>query len=84
MENHSYLPDAGYVNLDEAAIIFLADKLFLGDRPCSIEQRYEHRLLEYAGDPAAEKTILARKERAQMLYSLYLDSLQPEDRTPKQ
>lgn len=84
MENHSYLPDTGCISLDEATIIFLADKLFLGDRPCSIEQRYEHRLLEYAGDPAAEKAILARKESAQMLYSLYLDSIQPEDRTPKQ
>lgn len=84
VENHSYLPDRVLYELDETIIVFLADKLLLGDRPCTIEQRYEHRMLEYAGDPAAEEAIRARLEQAKQIYSLYLDSLQPEENGLKQ
>ena len=69
MERHTDLPERKTVTPEEL-VVFLADKLVMGDAPCTMEERYQRRLEEYGADPEAAAAILRRREQA-MKWSEY-------------
>jgi molybdenum cofactor cytidylyltransferase len=50
--------------LDEAQIVYLADKLVLGDRVVTLDERFGARLQQVAADPDAWEGVLARLAEA--------------------
>lgn len=44
---HEHLPEKKTKEIDEAAIVYLADKFFLGTELCTLKARYEQRLAKY-------------------------------------
>jgi CTP:molybdopterin cytidylyltransferase MocA len=52
----------------EAEVVFLADKLTDGDRPVSLEDRYQEKRKQFAGDSEAQLAVSARMEEARRSY----------------
>jgi molybdenum cofactor cytidylyltransferase len=50
--------------VDEAQLVFLADKLVVGDQCVNVEQRFARKLEKYGGDPAVAARIMQRRESA--------------------
>jgi putative nucleotidyltransferase with HDIG domain len=50
--------------LDEAQIVFLADKLAAGDRLVDLEARFDRKMAKYGQDPAGAARIVRRRENA--------------------
>jgi len=50
---------------DEAAIVYLADKLLEGDRPVPLAQRFERSMARFAADPEAMRVVSARRATAE-------------------
>lgn len=50
--------------LDEAQIVFLADKLAAGDRLVDLEERFDRKMAKYGEDPAVAARIVRRRENA--------------------
>ncbi len=53
--------------LDETQIVFLADKLVIGDRCATLEQRFGRKMRTYGRDPQAAMAIGRKKENAQCI-----------------
>lgn len=51
-------------DLDEAQVVFLADKLVKADRPVRLDERFAPRLARHASDPAVRDAVLARQREA--------------------
>ena len=68
MEHHTHLPGSMQHILDEAAVVFRADKLFINDRPCTIEERYALRALEF---PDAAALITEKAGQAKDILTLF-------------
>jgi HD superfamily phosphohydrolase YqeK len=60
---HMDLPAESASVLDEAAILFLADKLVVGDRPGNLETRFNRKMAKYGAD-ARTVAAIARRRRA--------------------
>lgn len=71
VESHGFLPKGWKGQVDEKLIVFLADKLVRGDRPCTLEERYQSRLSEFAGNAAAEAAVRRRWEEARRAQEAY-------------
>ena len=71
--------------LTEQEIVFLADKLFQGTNPVSLDQRYGKTLQHWKDDPEAVAAISGRLSRAKKLLQRYEDEAGinvPEDLPP--
>jgi molybdenum cofactor cytidylyltransferase len=64
VRSHMELGDAADGALDEAQVVYLADKLVRGDRYTGLEVRFAERLERDGRDPAAREAILARRDEA--------------------
>jgi molybdenum cofactor cytidylyltransferase len=53
--------------VDEAQLVFLADKLVVGDQRVNVEQRFARKLEKYGGDPAVASRIMQRRESARRI-----------------
>jgi molybdenum cofactor cytidylyltransferase len=53
--------------LDDAAIVYLADKLVRGERTVLLRERFEPALQKFSTDPAAMEAILRRLETAEQI-----------------
>lgn len=62
--SHMELPDYKAGNIDEAAVVYLADKMVQGDRVVYLENRLIHEKLRYAEDTALLQRICGRLEKA--------------------
>jgi len=60
--SHTDLDFSG--RIDESAIVYLADKLMSGERPVTIEQRFEVALRRFSDDPPALEAAQRRKATA--------------------
>lgn len=72
---HEHLPEKKTKEIDEAAIVYLADKFFLGTELCTLKARYEQRLAKYTGDREAEAAIRRKQETAEKMLQIYRDFL---------
>jgi putative nucleotidyltransferase with HDIG domain len=61
---HMDLKVDGEAPLDEAQIIFLADKLAAGDRLVDLEERFDRKMAKYGQDPAVADRIAHRRDNA--------------------
>lgn len=52
VKSHMRLPDGFQPEISELAVVFLADKLFIGSQAVSVEKRYAEKLLASRGQPA--------------------------------
>jgi hypothetical protein len=50
--------------LDEAQIVFLADKLAAGDRRVDLEERFNRKIAKYGRDPEVAARIARRRDNA--------------------
>jgi molybdenum cofactor cytidylyltransferase len=64
VRRHMELGDAAGGTLDEALVVYLADKLVRGDRYVGLEERFAERLERGGRDSATRKAILARRDEA--------------------
>jgi molybdenum cofactor cytidylyltransferase len=62
---HMDLGGPGGDTVDEARVVFLADKLVKGDRVVGLERRFAVRFARWAGDPAMLATTYRRKAQAE-------------------
>lgn len=51
-------------SVDEAQLVFLADKLVVGDQRVNVEQRFARKLEKYGADPEVAARIVRRRESA--------------------
>jgi hypothetical protein len=56
--------EVGAGPIDEAQIVFLADKLVAGDRLVDLEERFELKMAKYGHDPAVAARIARRRDNA--------------------
>ncbi|MBQ3276945.1 MAG: histidine phosphatase family protein [Oscillospiraceae bacterium] len=70
VERHADLPERKTVTPEEL-VVFLADKHVLGDRPCTVPERYQRRLEEFGADPEAAAAIRRRWEQAEKWNEYY-------------
>jgi hypothetical protein len=61
------LADTAEDDLGEAQLVYLADKLVLGDRLVSLDERFAARLAQVGDDPAAHEGVLLRLEEARLV-----------------
>ncbi|MCJ8499426.1 DVU_1551 family NTP transferase [Desulfatitalea alkaliphila] len=64
---HMDPPVADAATPDEAAVLFLADKLVVGDRPADLHTRFERKMAKYGNDPRIAKAIASRRQAAEAL-----------------
>lgn len=64
---HMRLGEVGDDDLDEAHVVFLADKLVQDDRLVSLDERFAVRLERHAGDADAIAAVRARLEEARLV-----------------
>jgi len=62
--DHMDLEVDGESPLDEAQVVFLADKLAAGDRLVNLEERFERKMAKYGRNPAAAARIARRRDNA--------------------
>ena len=62
---HMELAGGAGADVDEAQVVFLADKLVQGDRVVGLEERFAVRLIRHRGDPAALAAVRRRKAQAE-------------------
>jgi molybdenum cofactor cytidylyltransferase len=53
--------------IDEAQVVYLADKLVVGDRWVDLEERFARKMAKYGNSPAAAGRIAARRENARCI-----------------
>jgi molybdenum cofactor cytidylyltransferase len=53
--------------LDEAQVVYLADKLVIGDQVVDLEQRFARKMEKYGRDPAAAAAIARRRDTARCI-----------------
>jgi CTP:molybdopterin cytidylyltransferase MocA len=64
VRSHMHLGDAADGELDEAHVVYLADKLVLAERPVGVGERFAARLRRIGGHDAARAAALARRDEA--------------------
>ncbi len=64
VRGHMHLGDADGELPDEAQVVYLADKLVLGDRPVTLEERFADRLARVGDDADARRAVAARRAEA--------------------
>jgi len=62
--DHMDLEVGGKTPLDEAQIVFLADKLTAGNRLVDLEERFDRKMAKYGQDPVVAARIARRRENA--------------------
>jgi hypothetical protein len=55
--------------IDEAQIVFLADKLVAGDQLVDLEARFDAKLSQYGSNPVAAARIARRRENARCVWA---------------
>jgi len=65
VRRHTSLDDPPGGTLDEAHVVYLADKLVQDDRLVTVDERFAARLEQTGGDAAARVGVLARREEAE-------------------
>jgi len=65
VRRHMHLGAAADGALDEAQVVYLADKLVRGDRPVGLDERFAARLEEVGADPQARAAVLARRDEVE-------------------
>lgn len=65
VRRHMRLGDVADDELDEAQMVYLADKLIQGDRLVTVDERFAARLAQVGGDAAARAAVLARQAEAE-------------------
>jgi hypothetical protein len=53
--------------LDEIQVVFLADKLVVGDQVADLEQRFARKMEKYGLNPAAAAAIASHRETARFI-----------------
>ncbi|MEW5911414.1 MAG: DVU_1551 family NTP transferase [Thermodesulfobacteriota bacterium] len=64
---HVDLAGDGQGPLDEAALVYLADKLVQADRPVTLEERFAASLARHGRDPQARQNVERRRQQARRL-----------------
>jgi molybdenum cofactor cytidylyltransferase len=64
VRRHMELGEGAGEDLDEAHVVYLADKLVHGDRVVGLDERFAARLDRHRGDPPALAAVRARKAEA--------------------
>ena len=67
IENHTFITEDAMQNIDERAVVFLADKLAKGDQVVGLDQRFQGRLDEFKNNPEVYAKIKKNKENAEKL-----------------
>lgn len=62
---HMDLPEGAESALDEAAILFLSDKLVVGNRPSDLDTRFARKMAKHGGDPKAAEATAVRRQAAE-------------------
>ena len=62
--DHMDLAVDGEASLDEAQLVFLADKLASGDRLVDLEERFRRKMVKYGRDPDVAAGIARRRDNA--------------------
>lgn len=80
VKNHMRLPDNFQPEITEFTVLFLADKLFIGSTPVTLEKRYAEKMLAFQGQPIVQQIIRSQLEMSlalekQMKTVLNVDSL---------
>ena len=65
VRQHMELPGGAGEDVDEAQVVFLADKLVQGDRRVGLQERFAVRLVRHRGDPDALAAVRRRKAQAE-------------------
>ena len=65
VRQHMELPRGTGEDVDEAQVVFLADKLVQGDRRVGLQERFAVRLVRHRGDPDALAAVRRRKAQAE-------------------
>jgi len=64
---HMNLPEEAVEKLDERAILYLADKLVIGNSRVVLDERFAQALKRYENDPEAAVAVRDRKDKAQRI-----------------
>jgi molybdenum cofactor cytidylyltransferase len=67
VRGHMRLPEDAGEDLDEAQIVYLADKLVAEDRYVGLPARFAARREQVAGDPRAEESVRLREREARLV-----------------
>jgi molybdenum cofactor cytidylyltransferase len=67
VRRHMELPEAPGDDVDEAQVVYLADKVVQGDRVVGLEERFARRLVRHRGDSEALAAVSRRKAQAQVV-----------------
>lgn len=73
---HEHLPEELQGEINEMVIVYLADKLVLGSRPCTLQERYDHRRAEFSGNPMALEAIDEKQKAAERMYRRYQQAVE--------
>jgi molybdenum cofactor cytidylyltransferase len=65
VRRHLELGDRAGVDVDEAEVVFLADKLVQGDRVVGLDERFAVRLFRHGDDPEALAAVRRRRAQAE-------------------
>lgn len=70
IENHTFITEDAMQNIDERAVVFLADKLAMEDQVVGLDQRFQKRLDEFQNNPEVYNKIKRNKENAEKLLKI--------------
>lgn len=73
VESHMDLPKDAIEKLDERAVVYLADKLYIVDRRVSIEDRFEQAMCKFKDDADAMDTVCTRMNNAKLVLNSMLE-----------
>lgn len=64
---HMDLPEEAIEQLDERAILYIADKLVIGNRRVQLDERFAQAYTRFENDPDAAQAVKERKDKAQRI-----------------
>lgn len=70
---HMDIEFAADTAIDEAAVVFLADKLIQGDNPVTLAEHFRPALMKFAGSPAVVAQVLRRMRTAETISDRVVD-----------
>jgi molybdenum cofactor cytidylyltransferase len=65
---HTDLPADAIETIDERSLVYLADKMVIDGRHCSIDERFNDALSRYDDEPEAIRAVHVRKDAAERVY----------------
>lgn len=72
---HMDIPQLAINELDERAIVYLADKLVIEDKRVPLRERFEKALIRFGNDPKTSSAILERMSNAQRIADLIREKI---------